>query len=187
MLESCCLLLIVFSACLTQPANSREVQQPKVNGPNPCHYVEGEVDVVNQPSSETPLKWSRLSMRHAMPWVAKTAWAFVQSSLFEPLRNYWSWMTESSQLYFFRERGSSRGLLWALRCQLWCQETSGGNGCTQSLGIMGCGCWQAREEPRTCPWAWWCGMGTFPLLPLSCFQGLAVTWGWCRVTSPTWC
>lgn len=94
---------------------------------------------------------------------------------------------QSSQLYFFRERGSSRGLLWAPRCQLWCQETSGGPGCAQSLGVTDCRCWQAREEPRTCPWVWWCGMGTIPLLPLSCFQGLAVTWGCCRVTSPTWC
>lgn len=52
MLESCCLLLF-FLACLryslhlTQPANIGEVQQLKVNGPNPCHHDEEKVDVVS--------------------------------------------------------------------------------------------------------------------------------------------
>ncbi|KAM6381903.1 acrosin-binding protein [Alca torda] len=44
-----------YSPHLPQPANIGEVQLLKVNGPNPCHYVEREVDVVNQPSSEIPL------------------------------------------------------------------------------------------------------------------------------------
>ncbi|KAM9301135.1 acrosin-binding protein [Morus bassanus] len=55
-----------YSLHLTQPANIGEVQQLKVNGPNRCHYVEGEVDVVNQPASETPLNLLALKQDEAV-------------------------------------------------------------------------------------------------------------------------
>ncbi|KAM6144585.1 acrosin-binding protein [Phoenicopterus ruber ruber] len=55
-----------YSLHLTQPANIGEVQQPEVNGPNRCRYVEGEVDVVNQLSSEIALNLLALKKNEAV-------------------------------------------------------------------------------------------------------------------------
>ncbi|NXQ69481.1 ACRBP protein, partial [Quiscalus mexicanus] len=46
------------------PPRGRKAQQPKANGPNPCHYVVGEAGAAHQHSSEIPLKQALCVLPH---------------------------------------------------------------------------------------------------------------------------